>query len=58
MLYEKFRPRTFTPAPRRLTEELWQKSIIHPREDKAVGADLKGSTSVLSPQERAADHGA
>lgn len=38
MLYEKFRPRGFTPAPRRLTEELWQKAIIHPREDKAVGA--------------------
>ncbi len=38
MLYEKFRPKGFTPAPRRLTEELWQKSIIHPREDRFVGA--------------------
>jgi tetratricopeptide (TPR) repeat protein len=37
-LYERHRPDRFTPAPRRLTEELWQKSIIHPREDRVVGA--------------------
>lgn len=48
MLYEKFRPRSFTPAPRRLTEELWQKSIIHPREDKAVGAIFASTLGALA----------
>nr|HEX4316927.1 tetratricopeptide repeat protein [Kofleriaceae bacterium] len=37
-LFERFRPQKFIPAPRRLTEELWQKAIIHPREDRHVGA--------------------
>jgi tetratricopeptide (TPR) repeat protein len=46
MLFEKFRPRQFTPAPRRLTEELWQKSIIHPREDRHIGAIF---SSTLGP---------
>jgi tetratricopeptide (TPR) repeat protein len=48
MLYEKFRPRGFTPAPRRLTEELWQKAIIHPREDKAVGAIFASTLAALA----------
>jgi hypothetical protein len=48
MLYEKFRPRGFTPAPRRLTEELWQKSIIHPREDKVVGAIFSSTLGALA----------
>jgi tetratricopeptide (TPR) repeat protein len=48
MLYEKFRPKTFTPAPRRLTEELWQKAIIHPREDKAVGAIFASTLGALA----------
>ncbi len=48
MLYEKFRPRSFTPAPRRLTEELWQKAIIHPREDKAVGAIFASTLGALA----------
>ncbi|HUS33429.1 MAG TPA: tetratricopeptide repeat protein, partial [Kofleriaceae bacterium] len=48
MLYEKFRPRQFTPAPRRLTEELWQKAIIHPREDKAVGAIFASTLGALA----------
>ncbi|HEY5926341.1 MAG TPA: tetratricopeptide repeat protein [Kofleriaceae bacterium] len=48
MLYEKFRPRGFTPAPRRLTEELWQKAIIHPREDKAVGAIFASTLGALA----------
>jgi hypothetical protein len=48
MLYEKFRPRNFTPAPRRLTEELWQKAIIHPREDKAVGAIFASTLGALA----------
>ncbi|HEX5061702.1 MAG TPA: tetratricopeptide repeat protein, partial [Kofleriaceae bacterium] len=48
MLYEKFRPRSFTPAPRRLTEELWQKALIHPREDKAVGAIFASTLGALA----------
>src|SRR6202012_4940253 len=37
-LFAKFRPQRFVPAPRRLTEELGQKGVIHPREDRHVGA--------------------
>ncbi len=37
-LYAKYRPAQFIPATRRLTEELWQKAIIHPLEDRHVGA--------------------
>ncbi len=48
MLYERFRPRGFTPAPRRLTEELWQKAIIHPREDRAVGAIFSSTLGALA----------
>jgi tetratricopeptide (TPR) repeat protein len=48
MLYEKFRPRAFTPAPRRLTEELWQKSVIHPREDRHVGAIFSSTLGALA----------
>ncbi len=48
MLYERFRPRGFTPAPRRLTEELWQKAIIHPREDKHVGAIFSSTLGALA----------
>jgi len=48
MLYLKFRPSQFTPAPRRLTEELWQKSIIHPREDRHVGAIFSSTLGALA----------
>jgi tetratricopeptide (TPR) repeat protein len=48
MLYERFRPRTFQPAPRRLTEELWQKAIIHPREDRHVGAIFSSTLGALA----------
>ncbi len=48
MLYEKFRPKGFTPAPRRLTEELWQKSIIHPREDRHVGAIFSSTLGAIA----------
>jgi tetratricopeptide (TPR) repeat protein len=48
MLYEKFRPQTFVPAPRRLTEELWQKAIIHPREDRHVGAIFSSTLGALA----------
>ena len=48
MLYERFRPAQFTPAPRRLTEELWQKAIIHPREDRHVGAIFASTLGALA----------
>src|SRR4029078_11919287 len=34
--------------PRRLTEELWQKSILHPREDKVVGAIFSSTLGALA----------
>ena len=48
LLYERFRPAQFAPAPRRLTEELWQKSIIHPREDRHVGAIFASTLGALA----------
>ncbi|HEY3806888.1 MAG TPA: SIR2 family protein [Kofleriaceae bacterium] len=48
MLYEKLRPSEFQPAPRRLTEELWQKNVIHPREDKLVGAIFSSTLAALA----------
>ena len=48
LLYERFRPDQFQPAPRRLTEELWQKSIIHPREDRHVGAIFSSTLGALA----------
>lgn len=48
MLYDKFRPAGFTPAPRRLTEELWQKAVIHPREDRHVSAIFSSTLGALA----------
>jgi tetratricopeptide (TPR) repeat protein len=47
-LYERFRPKAFVPAPRRLTEELWQKAVIHPREDRHVGAIFSSTLPALA----------
>ncbi|HEY4238549.1 MAG TPA: tetratricopeptide repeat protein [Kofleriaceae bacterium] len=47
-LYARFRTTEFTPAPRRLTEELWQKSIIHPKEDRHVGAIFATTIGALA----------
>jgi len=48
LLYQRFRPAQFQPAPRRLTEELWQKSIIHPREDRHVGAIFSSTLGAVA----------
>jgi tetratricopeptide (TPR) repeat protein len=48
LLYDRFRHATFQPAPRRLTEELWQKSIIHPREDRHVGAIFSSTLGAVA----------
>ncbi|MBL4635145.1 MAG: tetratricopeptide repeat protein, partial [Kofleriaceae bacterium] len=37
-IYESGRPSSFVAAKRKLTEELWQKSIIHDREDRHINA--------------------
>jgi len=47
-LYTKFRSGKFVPAPRRLTEELWQKAIIHPKEDRFVGAIFATTLGALA----------
>ena len=48
LLYQRLRPSQFTPAPRRLTEELWQKAIIHPKEDRHVGAIFSSTLGALA----------
>ncbi len=48
VLYHRFRPSSFTPAPRRLTEELWQKAIIHPKEDRHVGAIFSSTLGAVA----------
>ena len=47
-LYQRYRTAQFVPATRRLTEELWQKSIIHPREDRHVGAIFASTLMALA----------
>ena len=37
-LYKSGKPQSFVAAKRRLTEELWQKAVIHNREDRHVNA--------------------
>src|SRR5262249_51804755 len=36
--FERLRPPRFTPARWRLTEEVWQRHVIHPDEDRLVDA--------------------
>jgi tetratricopeptide (TPR) repeat protein len=36
--FEKLRPPRFTPAKRKLTEEIWNRHVVHPDEDRLVGA--------------------
>jgi tetratricopeptide (TPR) repeat protein len=48
LLYNRFRAVQFAPATRRLTEELWQKSVIHPREDRHVGAIFGATAGALA----------
>jgi hypothetical protein len=37
-LFHRLRPARFVPVARRLTDELWARSISHPREDRRLGA--------------------
>jgi tetratricopeptide (TPR) repeat protein len=55
--YEALRPKQFSTAKRRLTEELWQKAIIHPREDRALNgifASLMASLAATTAQPHSA----
>lgn len=54
-LYERHRPQGFVVAKRRLTEELWQKAIIHQREDRhinAIFASIIGQVAATTAQPR------
>jgi tetratricopeptide (TPR) repeat protein len=48
VLFERYRPARFTPPSRRLTEELWQKAVMHPREDRHVGAIFATTLGALA----------
>jgi tetratricopeptide (TPR) repeat protein len=47
-LHTRLRPGRFAPATRRLTDELWHRSIVHPREDRRVSAILAAVIPVLA----------
>src|SRR5262249_31559387 len=50
---EAAKPKQFSMAKRRLTEELWQKAIIHPREDRhlnGIFASLMASLAATTAQ--------
>jgi golgin subfamily B member 1 len=52
-LYEQLRPRQLQLSGRKLTEELWQKAIIHPRENRhlnAIFSSLVGSIAATTAQ--------
>lgn len=52
-LFTAYRPQQFVLAKRRLTEELWQKAIIHQREDRhlnAIFSSLIGSIAATTAQ--------
>ncbi|HEY3358841.1 MAG TPA: SIR2 family protein [Polyangia bacterium] len=36
--YEQMRPKTLVPARRKITEDLWQRAIMHPDEDRVLAA--------------------
>lgn len=46
--FDAVRPRQFQLARRRLTEELWQKAIIHPREDRALNGIFSSLMAALA----------
>jgi tetratricopeptide (TPR) repeat protein len=48
VLFERYRPARFAPPSRRLTEELWQKAVMHPREDRHVGAIFATTLGALA----------
>lgn len=58
-LYQNVRPPKFVLSKRRLTEELWQKAILHGREDRhvnAIFASLIGEIATSAAQPPSAYH--
>jgi len=58
-LYGQHRPRNLVVSRRRLSEEVWQKSILHPREDRrvnAIFASVMGGMAATTAQPPAAFH--
>jgi tetratricopeptide (TPR) repeat protein len=58
-IYQKVRPQNLVLSKRRLTEELWQKAILHGREDRhvnAIFASLIGEIATSSAQPPSAYH--
>ncbi|HKE14808.1 MAG TPA: tetratricopeptide repeat protein [Kofleriaceae bacterium] len=58
-LYERMRPGQLVLSRRRLTEELWQRAILHAREDRrvnAIFASLVGGIAASTAQPPAAFH--
>ncbi|HWM87089.1 MAG TPA: tetratricopeptide repeat protein, partial [Kofleriaceae bacterium] len=58
-LYERMRPADLVVSKRRLTEDLWQKAILHAREDRrvnAIFASLVGGLAATTAQPPAAFH--
>jgi golgin subfamily B member 1 len=58
-LYERMRPGQLVLSRRRLTEDLWQKAILHAREDRRVNgifASLVGGIAASTAQPPAAFH--
>jgi hypothetical protein len=47
-LYERHKAGAFQPATRRFTEEIWQKILIHPDEDRVVGAIFASALGALA----------
>ena len=58
-LYKRMRPAQLVAAKRRLTEDVWQKAILHAREDRrvnAIFASLVGGIAATTAQPPAAFH--
>jgi len=47
-LHARLRPARFAPATRRLTDELWRKAIVHPREDRRIGAVFAAAAPAIA----------
>ena len=54
--FEQYRPKGFVRAKARLTEELWQKNIYHPDEDRYISRDLRRASARRSRRRARAEH--
>ena len=52
--FEQYKPKTFARAKARLTEELWQRNLYHPDEDRFIShvlASVSGSVAAIRARE-------